>query len=199
MNVGGPYPSIGDYVKKNFKTLDFWIENLINSVGSILIPNNIKYPRTDEHQDQESETAKEKMNQRYHEPTSFRYLAMHLVFLVENVVLVTLSALNLDVLSKDSPLHDVFANPKDKEGNDNDFIKLFPLWTLGLFILALILKFLYYQTHAWPIPANCFTRKFLCPFDPQQKETTNVKVEDELAGKFKFDDSKSYVRSKMVN
>ena len=139
-------------IKRNYRSLDFWIENLMNCVGSILIPNSIKYPRTDENE----------TNHRYHEPTSFRYLSMHIIFFLENVVLVTLSTLNL---TPSSPLFAIFEDPKD-----NNFIKMFPYWTLGLFLLALVFKFLYYQSHAWPINPNCFTIQFLWPFDQDKLE-----------------------------
>ena len=139
-------------LERNPKSLAFWIECLINSVGCILIPNNIKYARKDG----------EEINQRYHEPTSFRYLSMHVIFLIENILLVTLSYLNPN---ESSILYGVFQNSED-----NNFIKLFPAWTLGLFVLALAFKFLYYQTHAWPISPNCFTRTFLCPFGDDKYE-----------------------------
>ena len=146
MNIGGNYGSFTTYVKTNYKSLGFWVENLINSVGCILIPNNIKYPRK----------VGDKVNKRYHEATSFRYLSMHLTFLIENVVLVIMCQLNFTL---ESPLHESF------EKKNNSFIRTFPYWSLGLFLSALILKFLYYQSHAWPISPNCFTMKFLCPFD----------------------------------
>ena len=139
-------------ITRDYKSIDFWIESILNSFGSILIPNNIKYPRQDG----------DVIDQRYHEPTSFRYLTMQVIFLVENVILITLSNMNFN---PSSTLYDVFQNP-----GQNNFIKLFPLWTLGLYSLALVLKFLYYQTHAWPISPNCFTKKFLCPFDDENKE-----------------------------
>ena len=168
LQIGGKYISITHYVKTNFRSLDFYIENLINSVGCILIPNNIKYPRSEG----------KKVNQRYHEPTSFRYLAMHLIFFVENLVLVILCQLNITPSSK---LQKVFADP-----GDNGFIRYYPYWTIGLFLLALLLKFLYYQSHAWPIRANCFSREFLCPFEVGQKsEECNKNNNDEQTeGKF---------------
>ena len=153
-------------IERNPKSLTFWIESLINSVGCILIPNNIKYAR------QEGKD----VNRRYHEPNSFRYLAMHLVFLLENVILVTLSYFNLN---NSSILYGVFQNP-----GDNNFIKMFPFWTLGLFVLALVFKFLYYQTHAWPISPNCFTRKFLCPFDDDKNEEDLDQKKDCQEGNF---------------
>ena len=151
-------------IERNPMSLTFWIESLINSVGCILIPNNIKYARKEE----------EEVNRRYHEPNSFRYLAMHLIFLLENVLLVTLSYLNLN---NSSLLHDVFEN-----SNDNNFIMMFPVWTLGLFLLALVFKFLYYQTHAWPISANCFTKDFFCPFDQDQEEDMETKDKKNVEG-----------------
>ena len=154
-------------------SLDFWIECLINSVGSILIPNNIKYPKR----------TKDGINQRYHERTSCRYLAMHLVFLLENIVLITFSfftpALNLNPFSKYSKLLNVIEDPKD-----NYFIKLFPLWTLGLFFLALGLKFLYYQSHAWPIDPNCFQMTFLCPIVSNEEEFEIDEPEEHKDGMF---------------
>ena len=139
-------------IKRDFKSIDFWIESIINSFGSILIPNNIKYPRQDG----------DVMDQRYHEPTSFRYLTMQVIFLVENVILITLSNMNFN---PSSTLYDIFQNDEEK-----NFFKLFPLWTLGLFSLALVLQFMYYQTHAWPISPNCFRMKFLCPYDNEKNE-----------------------------
>ena len=153
-------------IQRNHKSLSFWIESLNNAFGSILIPNNIKYPRVDG----------KKINHRYHEPTSFRYLAMHLIFFLENIILVTLSTLNIEPLNQNSYLRTEFENRK------NPFIKMFPLWTLGLFFLALMLKFLYYQTHAWPIGSNCFTMKFLCPFDRYEKVEAQMEMEQFAEG-----------------
>jgi len=147
LHIGGKYSSITHYIKTNFRSLDFFIENFINSMGCILIPNNIKYPRK----------ITGRVNNRYHEPTSFRYLVMHLIFFVENLVLVILCQLNFTPSSK---LQKVFADP----GN-NEFIRMYPYWTILLFLVALLLKFLYYQSHAWWIRANCFSWEFLCPFE----------------------------------
>jgi len=77
----------------------------------------------------------------------------------------------------------VFADP-----GDNGFIRMYPYWTIGLFLLALLLKFLYYQSHAWLIRANCFSWEFFCPFEVGQKseecnEDNNVK---QTEGKFEL-------------
>ena len=153
-------------LERNPKSVSFWIESLINSVGCILIPNNIKYARKEEND----------INQRYHEPNSFRYLLMHLIFLIENLILVTLCYFNI---RKSSILYGVFEHP-----DDNNFIKMFPIWTLGLFLLALVFKFVYYQTHAWPISPNCFTMSFLCPFDQEQKESEETEASEGVGGKY---------------
>ena len=152
-------------ITTNIKSIEFWLESLLNSFGSILIPNNIKYPRQDG----------DLIDQRYHEPTSFRYLTMHLIFFLENVLLIGLSYMNLN---PSSILIGVFENPED-----NSFIRFFPLWTLGLFLTALVLKFLYYQTHAWPISPNCFTMQFLCPFDDGTNEGDREETEQHQEGK----------------
>ena len=101
---------------------------------------------------------------------------MHLTFLIENVALVIMCQLNL---TPESPLYESFEN------KDNSFIRTFPYWSLGLFLSALILKFLYYQSHAWPISPNCFTMKFLCPFDEiRNGDACHVEVKvDETEGK----------------
>ena len=151
-------------VDRSCFSLECWIECLINSVGSILIPNNIKFPTTNGNE----------INWRYHEPTSLRYLLMHSIFLLENIALITLSIMKSDGnliywesvrywnLNKSSTAE--FENP------NNSFIKMFPYWTMGMFFLAMVLKFLYYQSHAWPIKANCFTLKFFCPCWDEQND-----------------------------
>ena len=173
-SIGGDYKSLGSYFRQNWNSLDFWIENLINSVGCILIPNNIKYPRTERTENQDSESNEKQLNQRYHEPTSLRYLSMHVIFFMENIILITLSSLNLNTTSS---LYVVF------EQSASNFIKMFPFWTLGLFFVALGFKFLYYQTHAWPISPNCFRMKFLCPFDKNHDEEEHTEKEDQKEGK----------------
>ena len=59
---------------------------------------------------------------------------------------------------------------------------MLPYWTLGLFLLALIFKFLYYQSHAWPINPNCFTIKFLWPFDQDKDRDEDDRNEEDVEG-----------------
>jgi hypothetical protein len=135
-------------VKIDCLSLSFWIETVVNSLGSILLPSNIKYPRI--------EPQSGKMNQRYHEATSLRYLIMHVIFFVQNATLVSLSVL---YYSHGSSIHEVFGRQSPP-----GVVKYYPFWSLGMFFVALFLKFMYYQVHVWPInPKNCVTKTFFCP------------------------------------
>ena len=76
-----------------------------------------------------------KVNERYHEKTSCRYLTMDTFFCIENVCLVFLCWYQWNC-------------------KDSLFTKFFPLWTIGLFLLALLCRFLYYQQHSWPVEVD---------------------------------------------
>ena len=150
-------------VPTNYLSLDVWMEIVINGFASTLMPNKIKFCRfhdekstydqitlnpNSETNDNDNKTKPESdmINERYHEKTSFRYIMMDTLFCIENVCLVFLSWC---------------------KWNDTDtwFTNFFPLWTLGLFILSLVCRFLYYQQHSWPIQWNepfLFIKEKLC-------------------------------------
>ena len=136
-------------VPTNYLSLDVWMEIVINGFASTLMPNKIKFCRfhdgksntSQNESNPNSETnhngnkfhpESDMINERYHEKTSFRYLTMDTLFFIENVSLVFLC----------------WQNWNDK---NTWFTSLFPLWTIGLFSLALVCRFLYYQQHTWPI------------------------------------------------
>ena len=121
----------------NFKSMDFWLEVLVNGSGSILLPSNIKFPRIEK----ESRVIKE----RFHESTTIRYVMMHCIILVENFTLAIWSWYKL---------------PEIIEASEAPFVFYYPYIVLGIFFLSLICKFLYYQLHAWPIsPMTCVPSK----------------------------------------
>ena len=123
-------------VSMNLQSMDFWLEVFVNGSGSILLPSNIKFPRIEK----ETSTLKE----RFHEPTSNRYVMMHSIILIENCVLAIWSGYKLP-------------------DNEAAFVTYYPYIVLGIFFLSLVFKFLYYQIHAWPItPTNCLPRQLLC-------------------------------------
>ena len=70
-------------------------------------------------------------------------------------------------------------------------IKYFPYWSIGLFFLALCLKTLYYQVHAWPIKAdNCLTTPRFCPSNEYLIDKSNDREENDeynvIEGKILF-------------
>ena len=116
-------------VATNLKSIDFWMEVLINGCGSILLPSNIKFPRI--------EKVSKKADERFHEPTLKRYAMMHIIMLTENFILSILSW-------------------KEFEPSDAAIVHYYPYIILGIFFLSLACKYIYYQLHAWPIGAtNC--------------------------------------------
>ena len=122
------------HVSTNFLSVDVWLEGLLNGFGSILLPSNIKFPRTE----RESHV----INERYHERTSKRYIMMHLIILIENCTLAVWSWKYL---------------PEDK---DIIFTAYYPHIVLGIFTFSLICQSVYYQLHAWPSkPADYLPRK----------------------------------------
>ena len=131
----------------NLQSMDFWLEVFVNGSGSILLPSNIKFPRI----------GKESiLNERFHEPTSKRYVMMHFIILIENVVLAIWSWYNL------------------QENNEAAFVIYYPQIVLGIFFSSLVFKFLYYQIHAWPIsPTNCLTSQ---SFHLKKKETGELEA-----------------------
>ena len=58
-------------IKFHFRSLEFWMETLVNSFGSLIVPSNIKFPKTNPDTNE--------IDDRYHEPTSLRYFLMHLI------------------------------------------------------------------------------------------------------------------------
>ena len=125
-------------VPSNYLSLDVWMEIAVNGFGSTLMPNKIKFCRFNDVETTSNPNASTrplmtKVNERYHEKTSFRYLIIDTVFFIENLVL-------------------VFWCWNNWNGRDTMFTNVFPLWTIGLLLLSLICRFLYYQQHSWPIP-----------------------------------------------
>ena len=115
-------------VATNFKSIDFWMEVLINGCGSILLPSNIKFPRIGK--------VSKKVEERFHESTLKRYAMMHIIILTENFILIL--------------------SWKKFKHSDAAIVHNYPYIVLGIFFLSLACKYIYYQVHAWPIGAtNC--------------------------------------------
>ena len=143
------------------------MEVLINGSGSILLPSNIKFPRIEKR----STIVKE----RFHEPTSNRYIMMHSVILIENSILAIWSWNEL---------------PND---NNVAFITYYPYIVLGIFFLSMLCQLIYYQLHAWPLSATkCisfhipyFTKNRVVDPDETLKPQPNGNEFDRLKGEQK--------------
>ena len=124
-------------IPSNFLSVEIWMEVFMNACASTIIPSNLKYPR-------KSGTNSKKINERYHEPTSFKYAIMHTIFLIENILLAFCSWQTMN--------------------SQNQFSVFYPHWSLGLFFLALAFNYGYYLNHTWPLEAEaCFKKKFYWP------------------------------------
>ena len=153
-------------INLNVISFDNWVEVLINGAGSILLPSNIKFPK--------KHTFNGSLDERYHEPTSFRYILMHSIIFIQNIVLAFWSWKTLP--------------------NTRFFTAYFPFITIGLLFCSLLCKFYYYQSHVWPIKATaCCKKRFYYPRNEKSAEngTVNLLIDEKtdnhmIEGKYFF-------------
>ena len=138
-------------IPTNLKSVDFWLEVLVNGLGSILLPSNIKFPRI--------EKKSKAVNERFHEANIKRYAMMHVTILIENCVLAFWSWQSLS------------------QNNDTTFTTYYPCIVLGIFLLSLLCQIMYYQLHAWPIKVTAYFSSQLCSLKKQNAIETGEDIE----------------------